>query len=79
MVAPGESGQAIVEYILLLAVILSTFLVVARGLGRIGIVKRMMEPLNTEFANIYRYGHPKGQPYPANNHPRKRVYIEVKR
>ena len=73
-----QSGQGMVEYILLLAVILSVFLAVAKGLDKIGIVRRMMEPLNKDFANMYQYGHPMGERYPAAKHPRKRIYIEVK-
>ncbi len=75
----SESGQAIVEYILMLAVVLSAFLIVQRGLGKIGLMKRMMEPLNKEFAKAYQYGHPAADSFASGSpkHPANRLFIEV--
>jgi hypothetical protein len=74
-----ESGQAVVEYVLLLGIVVSIFLVVMRGLGRMGVAEKLMGPLNGSFAATYRFGHPQGVDYPAPKHPRSRLYIEVRR
>lgn len=74
----GEAGQAMVEYILVLATVVSIFLIVAKGIDKLGLMRRLFEPLSTDFAAMYQYGHPKADRYPASEkHPRRRVYIEV--
>ncbi len=68
-----ESGQAIVEYILLLAVIVMVFLAIGRGLGKIGVVGQLSKPLQQDFARTYQYGHPKAKGFDDGGpeyHPR---------
>lgn len=70
----SESGQAVIEYILLLSIVVSIFIVVSRGLSRAGMTKMLMKPLRENFARAYQYGHPEalgvddGGP---KNHPRE--------
>lgn len=69
----NESGQAIVEYILIMAVVVGIFVVVSQGIGRMNLANSLMAPLNKEFANTYKYGHPLAQGWDEGTpyyHPR---------
>ncbi|OFZ73942.1 MAG: hypothetical protein A3K03_04835 [Bdellovibrionales bacterium RIFOXYD1_FULL_44_7] len=57
----SESGQAITEYILLMAMIVTIFVVMMRELGEIGIGERLAKPVKGPFAKVYQYGHPKAK------------------
>ena len=59
----GESGQAVLEYILLMTVVVSAYLIVARGIARAGVAEKLMRPLSQNFAYTYKYGHPKARGY----------------
>lgn len=68
-----ERGQAVVEYVLLLAVTLVFFLVVTRGMIALKIEERLMRPLSQKYARAYRYGHPDALGYEdggPKKHPR---------
>jgi hypothetical protein len=53
-----ESGQAIVEYVLLLAILVSMFSLVLGKLNNSDAFAKMKKPLEKDFAYTYRYGHP---------------------
>ena len=55
----GESGQALTEYLLLISFIVSGFLLVMKGLGRIDVTGLLMRPLSQSFSAAYQFGHPK--------------------
>ncbi len=57
----GKSGQAIVEYILLLSIIVSVFTLVMQSLSQSGAMKSMKKPLEKDFVFTYRYGHPEAR------------------
>ena len=68
-----ESGQGVVEYILLIAVIASFFMVVSRGLATTGLNKKLMIPITDKFARAYQFGHTGAKGYEDGgpiNHPR---------
>lgn len=68
-----ESGQAMMEYILLLAIVVSFYVIVAKGLTEMGISEKLMRPLTESFASAYQYGHPKAKGYDDGGpeyHPR---------
>ncbi|MCM2276612.1 MAG: hypothetical protein NDJ89_00875 [Oligoflexia bacterium] len=69
----NESGQAVTEYMLLLVTIIGGFLILSRGIARLGVTDRLLHPIRDDFAKAYRYGHPEAKGYdegsPAN-HPR---------
>ncbi len=52
----SQSGQAVVEYILLLSALVSMFVIIAQGVGRLDLAKRLSKPLTTDFAKAYQYG-----------------------
>lgn len=54
-----QSGQAVTEYILLMAAIVAIYMGVVKGLARIGITKKLMLPMTQTYAAIYQLGHPK--------------------
>lgn len=55
----NEEGQAITEYILLLAIIVGFVFVVFRGLDQMGFARKLTRPIHEEFARAYQYGHPR--------------------
>jgi hypothetical protein len=68
-----EEGQAVTEYILMMASIVSLYLLLTAGLVRIGLAKKLMRPLTEQFAATYQYGHPKAKGYDNGGpefHPR---------
>jgi len=68
-----ESGQTVIEYILLLSIITAAFVVVSKGLTRAGLTRMLMRPLQENFARAYQYGHPEALGYDdggPKKHPR---------
>ncbi len=71
----NERGQAITEYILMLAIVGIMFAVVVQGLGERRVLEGIAKPVTEEFARVYRYGHPKAKGYDDGGpefHPRAR-------
>jgi hypothetical protein len=69
----AQSGQALLEYILLISIVTSFFVILMDGLGKVDLVKKIMAPLSGDFAHSYRYGHPKALGYDdggPRKHPR---------
>ncbi|MEO5969470.1 MAG: hypothetical protein ABIQ95_06050 [Bdellovibrionia bacterium] len=56
LVVREEGGQATTEYVLLMAVVLSFYLMIAKGIGRIGVAQKLMSPITVQFASAYQYG-----------------------
>ncbi|MBL7716034.1 MAG: hypothetical protein JNL01_11270 [Bdellovibrionales bacterium] len=86
-IVANESGQGMLEYILLIFIIVGVFLGISRGMVKIGLAERMMRPIREDFAYAYRHGHPEARGYEdggPKKHPRAlqgagsgRMYIEV--
>ncbi len=74
----NQSGQAITEYILLIAIIAGFFAMIAASLRKMNIEARLMKPISSDFARTYQYGHPKAVGYEEEGgqdvqyHPRAR-------
>lgn len=71
--ARDEAGQTTIEYVLLLAIVVGLFSIVANGLRKSGVNQMMMRPLKEDFARVYQYGHPKARGYDdggPTHHPR---------
>lgn len=56
-----ERGQAVVEYILILAVITGFFVLVTRALRDEKIASAVLKPLTEEHARAYQFGHPEAR------------------
>ena len=57
----NESGQAVMEYVLLLVIVTMVFLVVLRGIEGLDLMTKLMRPLQQTFARTYQYGHPEAK------------------
>jgi len=57
----NRSGQAVIEYILLLSVIVSLYSLVINLMSSSNAFTMMKKPLEKDFAYTYRYGHPKAR------------------
>jgi hypothetical protein len=57
----GHAGQATLEYILLLVIIISGALILIRALERTGAVATLATPIQEHYAKAYQYGHPKAK------------------
>ena len=57
----SDLGQAVVEYIILLAILVGLYGAMIRQLGEREVFKKMQKPLTKDFAATYRYGHPKAK------------------
>ncbi|MBI2712238.1 MAG: hypothetical protein HYX41_05175 [Bdellovibrio sp.] len=69
----GESGQAVVEYILLTAIVVTFFMTLTKGLGKMGLGKLLTKPLKTTFAMAYKYGDTRAKGFDEGSpryHPR---------
>jgi hypothetical protein len=69
----NESGQAIIEYILLLATVVSVYVTVASWANSFGLAKKLTAPITKDFANTYQYGDPKAAGFDKDTpkrHPR---------
>jgi hypothetical protein len=56
-----SSGQAVVEYILLLAIVISLYTVLLNKLSDTNAIAQMKKPFTQEFAYTYRYGNAKAR------------------
>lgn len=68
-----RSGQATVEYILLLTTVALIYSVVIQGFKKFGFTERMSKQLSGPFARAYQYGHPEARGFDdggPKNHPR---------
>ena len=68
-----QQGQATTEYILLLCVIVSIFLLFMAGMSKYKIADMLTAPLQKQFAATYRYGNSKAKGYDDGGpvfHPR---------
>lgn len=68
-----ESGQAVLEYILILFVVVSAFFTVATWFNRFGFAKKLTKPVSTDFAKAYQFGDTKAAGFDSDTpkrHPR---------
>jgi hypothetical protein len=70
--ANPESGQATTEYILILGVVVFLFVQVLKWVRESNFTAKVLNPIQTQFANTYQYGSPKAelQNNEYKNHPR---------
>ncbi len=54
----SRSGQALLEYVILLAIVVSLFVTMTKRLSESNVFARLQKPFQEEFARAYRYGHP---------------------
>jgi hypothetical protein len=81
----NNKGQATLEYVLLLFIVLAMFLAVAAFMRGSNLFQKVVAPVKDSFAHSYQYGHPKargfGESGGPTHHPREygeenfRLYI----
>jgi hypothetical protein len=57
----GRSGQAVVEYILLIAVLVLVFSSAMKRLEDSNVMVNLQKPFTSQFKYTYRYGHPEAR------------------
>lgn len=57
----AEQGQALVEYVLLLAFITLVYLLITKQFKALNVADRLLDPVRNRYANVYRYGHPQAK------------------
>lgn len=57
----SQAGQAVVEYILLLAIVISIYSLIISRLSESNAFEALKKPLEKDYAFTYRYGHPKAR------------------
>ncbi len=73
----NKSGQATVEYILLLAIVIMTFIGIEKLMEDRDWYKTLTSPLTKDYKNTYQWGHPKadGEKNVAQNPDQFRVFV----
>jgi hypothetical protein len=69
----NESGQAVIEYVLLLSVVVGGYLVVVNFMNQFGLAKKLTRPITTDFAAAYQLGDIKAKDFDnggPERHPR---------
>jgi hypothetical protein len=56
-----KSGQAVVEYIILLAILVSFYSLLLKGLTKSNALNALKKPLEKDFKYTYQYGHPEAR------------------
>jgi hypothetical protein len=72
-IAKDESGQAVTEYILLLAAIVGFYVILANFINSYGLGSKLMVPITGNFAHAYQYGKVNALGFEdggPSNHPR---------
>lgn len=68
-IARDQSGQAVIEYILLLSVIVSFVMIFRKGIERFDLANKLARPVVSSFAAAYQFGHPKAKGFDSNGGP----------
>jgi len=72
----NSSGQAIVEYILLLSAIVVCFTIAARGITRSGLEEKLTRPLKGRFAHAYQLGDIKAKDIGEEGGPERHALMD---
>jgi hypothetical protein len=68
-----ESGQAVIEYILLLVVVVGAYATLASWAAKYGLAQKLTAPVTGDFAKAYQFGDVKAKGYEdgtPERHPR---------
>jgi Flp pilus assembly pilin Flp len=69
----NESGQAAIEYVLILTIIVSFYMALMTVIDRANLAEKLSGPIVGSYARTYKYGHPKAKGFDEGtpeNHPR---------
>jgi hypothetical protein len=71
--ARDESGQAAIEYVLILGIIVSFYMALMTVIDKANLAERLAGPIVSSYAMTYKYGNPKAKGFDEGtpeNHPR---------
>jgi hypothetical protein len=54
----NESGQAVTEYLMLVAISVVAFGILLNAINNIGFMNLILTPIQSSFTRVYAYGHP---------------------
>ncbi len=57
----AQSGQGVLEYILMMFTVVFFFMLIVTGLARMDITRKFMAPIKERFSAAYRFGDPKAK------------------
>jgi hypothetical protein len=57
----NSSGQALLEYVMLLVIVIAMFITFSKKLSESNVLARIQRPFKEDFARTYRYGHPQAR------------------
>ncbi len=66
----ADSGQGVLEYVLLMAIVVNLFLILSHGLGKLGLSEKLMKIVTGPYAKAYRYGHPQAAGFEDGESPK---------
>jgi len=69
----ADSGQATIEYVLILSILVGFYMVLITAIEKGRLAERLMGPIVGSYAMTYKYGHPKAKGFDEGtpeNHPR---------
>ena len=74
MMQKGQKGQAITEYIVMVAAVVSFYFVVTAGLKELNVIEVLFQPINKGYKQAYQFGDPNAQGFESrtgqpSNHP----------
>jgi Flp pilus assembly pilin Flp len=76
-----ESGQAAIEYVLILSVIVAAYMAFITAIEKAHLAETLMGPIVGSYAMTYKYGNPKAKGFDEGtpeNHPRAVVDGKVR-
>lgn len=56
-----QSGQAMVEYIILLSMVVVIYTIIGRALGAMKLDEALLKTVKSDYVRAYKYGHPKAE------------------
>ncbi len=57
----NDRGQAVLEYTILLAIVVSTYVLFSKWLQSTDLADRLAKPLTNQYKYTYQYGHPQAR------------------
>jgi hypothetical protein len=70
----NQDGQAVVEYILLLATIVAIYATIISWASSFGLMQKMITPISKDFAKTYQFGDPKADGFDGEPKRHPRIY-----
>ncbi|MBN21629.1 MAG: hypothetical protein CL678_10120 [Bdellovibrionaceae bacterium] len=77
VIKDNQSGQVLVEYILLASIIAIVALGLINALNQMNLIQEILRPIKNQYAATYRYGHPKAKGFENGEEPKHHAMARV--